>query len=347
MVDRVWTVIGVGAAATVLALPALINGVRGLGLGAPDRDWPSVPGRVTGSRRTDGENVVVEYHYKVDGVWHDGDVLHAGQSVDSRAENRMLTRKYPVGAEVPVYYDPDDPSTAVLIRGLPPRRARTTVTFSLVAMVTGLFLVAAGIAHLAAERPQSVTRVKTAIADLDAPKGLAISSSGAVYVCDGAQGGRVLREGEPRDLTAGSIRAPVDLALGSSGTIYVTDHSPVGSSGRLWVFTLAERDNRSDVVVNGIRPLANLESAGGVAVDSAGNVYAAEPASGRVLRFAPRGEDGTEFFKAPDGGTPEDIAIDGAGNVFVSDSFNNRVWKIASQGDRSPKLVPAAFLGRP
>lgn len=348
MVDRSWIIIGIAAVVTVLALLALIKGVRGLRLDAPDRSWPSTSGRVTGSRLTDGENVVVEYHYKVDGVWYDGDVLHAHQSADSRAENRMLTRKYPNGAEVPVYYDPADPSTAVLIRALPPRWARTTVTGSLTAMITGVTALAVGIAHIAAERPEPPpTPAKTATADLDAPTGVAVGSSGAVYVCDGAQGGRVLRVGDSRDLTAGTIRAPVDLALGPSGTIYVTDHSPVGSSGRLWVFTLSEIDNRSEVVVNGIHPLADLKDPGAVAVDSAGTVYAAETTSGRVLRFASRAKNGTEFFTTPDGGTPTDIAIDGAGSVFVSDSKNSRIWKIASQGDTSPKLVPASFLVRP
>lgn len=357
-------VIFVGAAATVIGVVLLLKGVRAMARDKPGRGWPSAPGRVTNSQITLGKNsrLLVEYRYEVDGVSYEGDVAQAREPTRSLADNEALWEQYPVGEEVTVYYDPANPSTAVLLLGTHSARVPVLLASSLVMLLFGLSAVASAIAREAGEPSNpAASQAVTTVSGLHAPTGIAISRSGTVYLCDdgstaassapapGPQShpsGRVLRAGDSRDLTGGTLNLPAGLAFGA-GTIYVTDHDPASNFGRLWVFTLGETDGRSDIIVNGVKPLAQLHSPGGVAVDSTGSVYVAEPVSGRVLRFGPRATSGTEFFKSPDDGSVTDVAVDNADDVYVSDSRRSRLWKIPIHGDGTPKQVAAEFLVHP
>ncbi|WP_205877789.1 DUF3592 domain-containing protein [Mycobacterium camsae] len=356
-------VIFVGAAATVIGVVLLLKGVRAMARDKPGRGWPSAPGRVTNSQITLGQNsrLVVEYRYEVDGVSYEGDVLHAPKSTRSLADNEALWEQYPVGEQVTVNYDPANPSTAVLLLGTHSARVPVMLASSLVMLLFGLSTVTSAIASEAGEPSNpAASQAVTTISGLHAPTGISISRRGIVYLCDNGStassapepgpqshpSGRVLRAGDSRDLTGGTLNLPVGLAFGA-GTIYVTDHDPASDSGRLWVFTLGETDGRSDIIVNGVKPLAQLHSPGGVAVDSTGSVYVAESVSGRVLRFGPGVASSTEFFKSPDDGSVTDVAVDSADNVYVSDSKRSRVWKIPTHGDGTPKQVAAEFLAHP
>jgi sugar lactone lactonase YvrE len=353
-------VIFVGAVATVLGVVLLLKGVRAMAQDKLGRGWPSAPGRVTNSQITLGKDsrLLVEYRYEVDGVSYEGDVLQAREPTRSLADNEALWEQHPVGEEVTVYYDPANPSKAVLLLGTHSAHVRVMLASSLVMLLCGLLTMASAIPREVAEPSNpAASQAVTTISGLHAPMGIAISRRGTVYLCDGGStapmpgsqshpSGRVLRAGDSRDLTGGTLNLPVGLAFGA-GTIYVTDHDPASNSGRLWVFTLGETDDRSDIMVNGVKPLAQLHSPGGVAVDSTGSVYVAEPVSGRVLRFGPRATSGTEFFKSPDDGSLTDVAVDSADNVFVSDSRRSRLWKIPTHGDTSPKQVAAEFWVQP
>ncbi|GAB4199070.1 MAG: hypothetical protein OHK0022_19020 [Roseiflexaceae bacterium] len=100
------------------------------------RDWPVVPGRIVRSevqevmvrvRRNTSINTTrtalryrprVIYQYVVGGVPHQGERLHFGDttlSSDTAAANRIVARFQP-SATVSVYYNPADPSDAVLER---------------------------------------------------------------------------------------------------------------------------------------------------------------------------------------------------------------------------------------
>ena len=90
------------------------------------RDWPSVPGVITRSavatKRSDGKTMYssdVVYRYQVEGreltcnsVFFGG---NTSSSNSSAAYN--VTGRYPEGAEVDVYYEPEDPANAVLEPG--------------------------------------------------------------------------------------------------------------------------------------------------------------------------------------------------------------------------------------
>ncbi len=113
----------------VLLLFAVIYGgmvFGAVGIAAASRGWPAVAGRVEVSKaranRPDngmpGYRYVVVYRYTVDGEEWDGDMVAAGKlfyATRRWVEQRLAP--YPVGARVTVYYDPEDPETAVLEPG--------------------------------------------------------------------------------------------------------------------------------------------------------------------------------------------------------------------------------------
>ncbi len=114
----------------VLIVFGLILGGFGLfryNVGKKSADWPSVSGKVTCSRaqstRVDKRmryTPVVKYAYAVHGRSYAGGRISASdmhQKTIIRAKD--ILRKYPVGGQVPVYYDPDDPGVSLLEPGLP------------------------------------------------------------------------------------------------------------------------------------------------------------------------------------------------------------------------------------
>jgi uncharacterized protein (TIGR03437 family) len=96
---------------------------------------------------------------------------------------------------------------------------------------------------------------------------------------------------------------------------------------------------------NGPAADAPLLSAGGVAADSAGNVYVADSENNMVARVAPNGlltviagDHGVGF--GGDGGSavsaqlysPGALTVDSAGNLYIADWGNNRIRKVALDG---------------
>jgi len=83
----------------------------------------------------------------------------------------------------------------------------------------------------------------------------------------------------------------------------------------------------------------------GVAVDSAGNIYAADVGNHRVVRISPSGTltviagNGIQWFSG-DGGpgasasvnTPSGLAVDANGNVYLADQESHRIRKVSPNG---------------
>lgn len=87
---------------------------------------------------------------------------------------------------------------------------------------------------------------------------------------------------------------------------------------------------------------AELHSPGGVAVDTAGNIYVADPGNNRIRKITAStgvistvAGNGTAGFSG-DGGaatsaelnTPVGVAVDTGGNIYIADEFNNRIRKV-------------------
>lgn len=88
--------------------------------------WSSTMGTVTHSaiewrRGSEGQSVaypVVQYAYQVMGQTLQGRKVQPGPEVGGTGAHKVVNR-YPAGAQVMVYYDPNNPSDAVLERSMP------------------------------------------------------------------------------------------------------------------------------------------------------------------------------------------------------------------------------------
>ncbi len=91
-------------------------------------DWPSVTGLVTESgvettsRKVGGVRktrtvMTVSYEYVVGDTLYHNDTVRFDQGSLSRSGKERLAGAYPVGKQVQVFYNPDKPKQAVLVRG--------------------------------------------------------------------------------------------------------------------------------------------------------------------------------------------------------------------------------------
>jgi sugar lactone lactonase YvrE len=84
-----------------------------------------------------------------------------------------------------------------------------------------------------------------------------------------------------------------------------------------------------------VLPFTGLLGARGVAVDTAGNVYAA--AQTGLYELAAGASASVQLPLT--GGQPQAVAVDSAGTVYVADVTRNAVWKLAA-GSGTPAVVP-------
>jgi DNA-binding beta-propeller fold protein YncE len=74
-------------------------------------------------------------------------------------------------------------------------------------------------------------------------------------------------------------------------------------------------------------PFTDLNHPGGMAVDTAGNVYVTDTDKNRVLKL-PTGSNTQVELPLTSLNFPWGVAVDTGGNVYVTDSRNNRVVKL-------------------
>ncbi len=114
--------------------------------------WPAAKGKITRSReaftqhRTSSEDMPqnykvadIAYEYVVAGKRYTGRrISHA--EIIAQEEVPGLLARYPVGAEVDVFHDPDEPSDAVLERGAPPGLAKGCLALVAIVVAGTVFL---------------------------------------------------------------------------------------------------------------------------------------------------------------------------------------------------------------
>lgn len=117
-----WLLIGGGVFAVLVALVSWMR-VRA------SRGWPSVGGRITESTldvetragKSDTYMPRIRYEYAVKGESYESSQLNFwGSMGGSRSVAERTTARYPAGAPVTVYYNPETPSDAVLDRAFSP-----------------------------------------------------------------------------------------------------------------------------------------------------------------------------------------------------------------------------------
>ena len=152
-------------------------------------------------------------------------------------------------------------------------------------------------------------------------------------------------------LITGSFGKLLPSFLGIS--LLVTVGSVVGGplGGDSVIFTIAGNGSTGFSGDNGLALQATFNSPGGVAIDSAGNVYVADVQNQRIRKINADGVittvagNGQAGFSGDDGpavaatlnlmgpaGNPYigGVAVDVAGNVYIADVNNNRVRKVVN-----------------
>jgi len=183
------------------------------------------------------------------------------------------------------------------------------------------------------------------------PEGVAIDSSGNIYVTD-PQNNRVSKftpDGKyilgwgSKGILNGQFNQSNGIAVDSTGNVYVTDRynhrvqkfTPSGTFITAWGSFGTGSGQFND-------PFA-------VAVDSSGNVYVTDHYNHRVQKFSPSGQFITAWgsFGNSDGqfNIPLGIAVDASDNVYVVDYYTYRIQKFTSSGQFITKWEGPAYTG--
>ena len=148
--------------------------------------------------------------------------------------------------------------------------------------------------------------------------------------------------------TAATFDAPAGVAVDSSGNVYVAEYGnndirKITPEGVVTLFAGSTAGPTGMGHANGTGSAASFWNPTGVAVDSAGNIYVADESNNEIRMITPAGAvttfagsttagnaNGTgagASFSAPNG-----IAIDSSGNLWVTDSANNEIREITTPG---------------
>lgn len=209
---------------------------------------------------------------------------------------------------------------------------------------------------------------------LDYPYAVAADPSGNVFIAD--QEGFVIREVSGGNITTFSESiyyggtAPFvildGLATDSSGNIYGADYGLCA----IWQFTPSGQVNVVAGEPNESQPCgynsdgipatqALLNSPGGIALDSEGNIYIADQSNNRIRvvshstgLISTVAGNGTAGFSG-DGGpatsatlnSPSGVAVDGKGNLYITDLGNSRVRWVNSSGTIQTYAGTGSFNG--
>ena len=172
------------------------------------------------------------------------------------------------------------------------------------------------------------------------PQGVAVDSSGNVYITDNI--GHVWKETPsssggytPSTLPTNGLNNPYGIAVDSSGNLYIAD----SGNNRVVKETLSGSTYTQTTIASG------LNSPKGVAVDKNGNVYIAS------MGPIPNTESDDVYEETPSGGSysqsvfveglsnPQGVAVDSSGNVYIADTGNNRVLKETLSGGTNMQTI--------
>ena len=200
--------------------------------------------------------------------------------------------------------------------------------------------------------------ISPASAELNFPEGVAVDSSGNLYIADSfnsrirkVSGGNITTvagngtggyNGDNISAGTAELNNPLGIAVDSSGNLYIADTNNFRIrkvSGGI-ITTVAGNGTNSYAGDGGSATSAWLSYPQGVAVDSSGNLYIADTGNARVRRVSGGiittvAGNGTWSFSG-DGGSatsaelnyPGGVAVDSSGNIYIADTYNNRIREL-------------------
>ena len=257
---------------------------------------------------------------------------------------------------------------------------KITITTSEAGVVTATVSTLAGIAgSLGSANTGTDDEGNPVVAKFNYPHGVAVDSSGILYVADthnnciqkitsagdvttvttfagiaGSSGSENTGTDDEGNPVVAKFNRPKGVAVDASGNVYVadTDNHTIRkiTPGKL-VTTLAGEGSILGSHQDGTGTAARFDGPTGVAVDSSGNLYVADFNNLRIRKITPEPERKvTTLAGGTDGsndgtGTeaqfnfPHAVAVDSSGNLYVADMFNNRIRKI------TPKKLVTTIAG--
>jgi len=192
-------------------------------------------------------------------------------------------------------------------------------------------------------------------AQFNHPSGVAVDSSGILYVADYWNHciRKITPDGEVstfagssqgnEECTDEAAMDPKGVALDSFGNVYVADHT------NHCVWKISPAGEVSTIAGSGYRGYhdsfgtdAQFDSPTGVTVDSNGILYVADACNQRIRKITPGGEvitlaGGTKGYEDGTGEAaqfnyPYSVTVDSFGNVYVADHWNHCIRKITPEG---------------
>ncbi|HEY6392401.1 MAG TPA: SMP-30/gluconolactonase/LRE family protein [Bryobacteraceae bacterium] len=191
-------------------------------------------------------------------------------------------------------------------------------------------------------------------AKLNDPIGLALDSSGNLYIADA--GNNAIRKvttsgtistiagnntagysGDGGAATSAQLNDPVAVAVDTSGNVYIADANN-------FVIRMISGTTISTIVGGAATPFTQLNHPDGLALGPGGILYIADTGNKRIAKFANGAltsfaGNGTSTFAGDNGpainaslNDPVGVAVDAAGNVYIADTFHNRIRKVSSSG---------------
>jgi uncharacterized protein (TIGR03437 family) len=197
-------------------------------------------------------------------------------------------------------------------------------------------------------------------AQVSDPQGVAVDSSGNLYIADNtnhrirkvsngtittvAGNGTAGFSGDNGPATSAELDDPIGIAVDAAGNLYIADsgNNRIRKVTNGTITTIAGNGTAGfsgDNSGNGATS-AELNDPIGVAVDSSGNVYVADYANDRIRKISNGvistvAGNGTTGFTGDNGQAvtagvdePRGVAVDSAGNIYIADSHNYRVRKV-------------------
>lgn len=193
------------------------------------------------------------------------------------------------------------------------------------------------------------------------PQGIAVGSSGAIYVADtgnqtirtvSLQGavltlaGAASQGGEDGEGAAARFDGPREIALDGSGHLHIADrgnHTIRKATPQSAVVTLAGTAGLFGAN-DGTGPDARFDYPEGLAVDTDGTVYVAESSNHTIRKISPSGmvttlagspgEPGDEDGEGSQARfrEPQALALGAPGILYVADTGNHRIRRVTSEG---------------